>query len=804
MTASPGQPFSLGLEVSNTEEVIDSVSVSVSGLPGAVVKTAPGELALFPGTSGTAVVTVELPADFPAGRHEAKVEARARVSAEESASCDFVLDVEPVSRASLSVAPVTRKAQRKSRFSLSVANLGNTSLEVVLDASDPERALRLQCIPDRFSLTPGSAGEVILAVQGPRHVFGSERAHQVTIEGKATPLSYARPVPTQVPGEAPTAAPVLEEAMPVPLGARCTYVQKPRVPRGVVTALVLAAIVGLWAGIFIVALNAVLGQQTLTKSAPLSFFAPAAAVRASSGAKAAGAGAAAGSAAAGSAAAAGFQPKDVAPLGVGGVIAGTVTSPDEPGGVGLITVDAYLQGEKAGEPISAATGPNGTFQIIGLFPGTYKVAFGGPGFTTVWYPQVSSEAAAQPVQVVAQTTVGKINAVIKGNPASVAGQIMTGETPSPPVKVQALVNGVPVGAPATTNSGGRYMLTNLPSPATFTVAVSARGFLQSDTQVNVEGGQAVAANTVQLSAGPGEIDGTVTGGKGPLGGVNIKATANGNTFTSATPTTGPVGRFALPRLPTPATYLLSFSKPGFGTRSVAVDLGPGQLLKNLQVAMVGGTGTISGTVTGASGKPLGDATVTVGGLATGASTKTLTAGDIGAYTISGLPTPGTYAVTFSVQGYVSQTIGVTLSSDGLATGVNVALSSSLGKIEGAVKNASAGQALAGVTVSVTDGGQPQQTVTASTPGGGYTLAQLPPGTYSVTYSLSGYASQTALIKLAAGQTVTQDIALVPSGEAGAAATTTSTGTGSASGTVGASTAGLNVAGPNAVARPPLP
>ncbi len=48
VTASPGQPFSLGLEVSNTEEVIDSVSVSVSGLPGAVVKTVSGRTGPFP------------------------------------------------------------------------------------------------------------------------------------------------------------------------------------------------------------------------------------------------------------------------------------------------------------------------------------------------------------------------------------------------------------------------------------------------------------------------------------------------------------------------------------------------------------------------------------------------------------------------------------------------------------------------------------------------------------------------------------------------------------------------------------
>jgi hypothetical protein len=746
VTASPGQPFSLGLEVSNTEEVIDAVSVSVSGLPGATVTTVPGELALFPGTSGTTVVTVELPAGFPAGRHEATVEARARVSADEAASCQFVLDVEPVSRATLSVSPLTRTGTRKSRFSLSVENGGNTSLDVALDASDPERALRLQCIPGKVSMAPGSSAEILLAVQGPRHIFGSERSRQVTVEGTAIPVAYAK-TSTEEPS-------VLDESTPVPLEARCTYVQKPRIPRGVVTAVVLAAIVGLWAVIFTFALSAVLAQQSVTKSAPLSFFAPVAAPGRSSASSAR-------LASASSASAAGFQPKDVAPLGVGGVIAGTVTSPYEPGGVGLITVQAFLQGVKTGEAISAATGPNGVYQIVGLFPGKYKVAFGAPGFTTVWYPGVSSEASAKVIPVAAQTTESNINAVISGLPASIAGQVVTGETPSPTVKVQVLINGVPVGAGGATNSAGRYALTNLPSPATYTLAFSAPGFLQSDAQVNVEGGQSVVANTVDLSAGLGQIDGTVTGGKGPLGGVDIKATANGNTFTTATPTSGPVGRFALPRLPTPATYLLSFTKSGFGARNVAVNLGPGQILTNLEVAMVGGTGSISGTVSGA-GKPLGDVSVTVGGLSKAASTETLTAGDVGAYTISGLPTPGTYAVTFTLPGYVSQTLGVTLSSNGLATGLNVTLISALAQIQGAVRSSSTGAALPGVAVSVTNGAQHQQTVTASSPGGGYSLAQLPPGTYSVTYTLSGYASQTALITLKAGQTRAQDIALSPS------------------------------------------
>ncbi len=601
----------------------------------------------------------------------------------------------------------------------------------------------------------------------------------MTIEGTATPAAYAR--------SSPNGASTPEETTPVPLEARCTYVQKPSVPRGVVTVLVLASIVGLWAVIFTFALNTVLAQQSVTKSAPLSFFAPVTAppAHSPSGARLAGAGAAS---------AAGFQPKDVAPLGVGGVIAGTVTSPDEPGGVGLITVEAFLQGVKSGEAISAATGPNGAYQIVGLFPGTYKVAFGAPGFSTVWYPGVTSEAAAQPVEVAAQTTAGNINAVISGDPATITGQVMTGETPSPPVKVQALVNGVPVGVAATTDAQGKYALANLASPATYTLAFSAPGFLAVRRPGQYRGGPGRRGQHRRPVGRARRDRGHGHRWEGPLGGVNIMATANGNTFTSATPTTGPVGRFALPRLPTPATYLLRFSKVGFGTRNVAVNLGPGEFLSSLQVAMVGGTGTISGTVTGTGGKTLGDVAVTIGGMAKAASTETLTAGDIGAYTISGLPTPGTYAVTFSLPGYTSQTLGVTLSSDGLATNVNVALLSAMSQIVGTVKNSRTGAALPGVAVSVSNGALQQQTVTASSPGGGYTLAQLPPGTYSVTYSLSGYSSQTALIKLKAGQSATQDIALKPSGAAGVAAVPAASPSGAKTSAAGATGSGANASG----------
>jgi hypothetical protein len=140
---------------------------------------------------------------------------------------------------------------------------------------------------------------------------------------------------------------------------------------------------------------------------------------------------------------------------------------------------------------------------------------------------------------------------------------------------------------------------------------------------------------------------------------------------------------------------------------------------------------------------------------------------------------------------VSQTLGVTLSSDGRASGVNVVLTPSTGQIKGIVTGSATGARLAGVTVTITDGLREQQTITASLPAGGYELAQVPAGTYTVTYSLAGYSDQTELVVMQAGLSVTENIklgALNPgTGAATPAATTTLPSTSSA--TAGAGTSG---------------
>ena len=742
LAASPGQPFVVGVEVANTKEVIDAVSVEVSGVPGARVKTTPSELALFPSTSGSQSVAVELPKCFPAGRHQVALEVRSLVDPRDRVVRELAIDVAPVMDASLVVHPLQRRGHRKARFTVICRNEGNVDVEIALHATDPERALRLTCQPSRLVVEAGGGGEAVLQVRAPRQIFGAERARTINLSGRVA-----------APGTAGPQAPSLE--------AHATYVQHPRVPRGVATAAILAAIVALWAVIFSLGLRAVLAEQPLAKSAPLSFFAP---LSPGKGAHNAGA-----------VAPAGFAPKDFAPLGAAGSIRGRVASPGQPGGIGRVVVKAVELGPGGGPPPSAATQSDGTYLIAGLFPGKYKISFSAPGFQTVWYGGASTRRAARALEVGAGSTVSRVNATMRGLPASIGGQVLTGEAHSPAVRVtlaksppgqarqpgSGQVHGARKAQATITLPAGTstFRFSHLASPAAYTLTFRAHGFLPASEQVYVGGGQALAANAVQLQAKPGEIAGRVTVGGRPLGGVAVTASANGRTFTATTPTAGAVGRFSLPDLPTPAAYLLRFSKPGYGTETMAVDLGPGQVVGKLRVALVGGAGTVSGKVLGPKGHPLGGVTVSIGGLATPMVTETLTAGRVGTYVVQGLPTPGTYALTFSRPGYQSETLGVTLRSEGQARGVDVTLGAVMGAISGRVTNAKTGAALAGAVVVFTDGSQANQAATTSS--GRYTLAQLSPGAYSVSFSYPGYASETALVHLRPGQHDTEDIALEP-------------------------------------------
>lgn len=764
----PGSTTSLVVEVVNNDQVIDGITARVIGLSDEYVVARPALLPLFPDASGQLTLALTVPRSHPAGRHPLTVELVSHGARAPSEYLDLDLDVAPHPGLQVGSAPQLVRARRAARFVLEVRNDGNVPLDVVLRAADVDRSLTAAFSPAQLHLEPGVVAPVLLDVRAPRMITGGEIDRPVAVEVVGNP---AGPIAES----GPTPEPLRRE-----LTVRLRH--RPLLSRGLLTALILAGIVLLWAAAFLLGITKVFGGDPMTKAAPASFFA---ASKGSGGAGAGQGGTGTGAAPAADAAPADALPKSgQLPAGIGGQVSGTVRARSDGQPVGRILVQAWRQAERHDGsrylvPVSsAATQTDGTYTLAGLFPTGYLLEFTASGYHTVWYPNATAPSGAQQAAAVAQGSTTGVDAVIAGYPASITGKVNPGDTLKPTtttVTARPLQSG-PAGfmaAPSgttpvstTTAADGSYTLTNLPAPGSYQLTFTTAGY-QAQTLVDtVDGGEHRLEPTMTLSASTGTVSGTVSADGAPLGQATVSTTVNGNPLTITTPTTGQVGAFSLANLPTPATYVITFHAEGHGSQTTVVDLAAGQSRAGLNVSLASGTGSVTGRLLDAAGHGLGGATVTVGGASGGAAgnptTTTLTNGSVGSFVINGLVAPGSYTLTFSLAGYAPATVPVQLAGNGAPPSVVVHLASELGSISGTVTLRGGGYV--GATVTATNGIVTRTTTSSASggglPDGGYLISGLTPGTYSVTVTANGLHQQTRIVTVTAAQTATgQNLAL---------------------------------------------
>ena len=136
---------------------------------------------------------------------------------------------------------------------------------------------------------------------------------------------------------------------------------------------------------------------------------------------------------------------------------------------------------------------------------------------------------------------------------------------------------------------------------------------------------------------------------------------------------------------------------------------------------------------------------------------------------------------------VSKLGGSSSASHGDLTGAFGA-SLSPGTITGVVTDSSTTNPISGATVSCTCSGTNQPTNGT----GSYTFSSVPPGTYSMTFSAGGYASQTVnSVNVAGGGTTTENVALAPPGTIMGAVTDSTTSNPIAGATVSCTCSGTN-------------
>ena len=327
--------------------------------------------------------------------------------------------------------------------------------------------------------------------------------------------------------------------------------------------------------------------------------------------------------------------------------------------------------------------------------------------------------------------------------------------PSPTARLDALTT--------TTSPDGFWAVAGITAPGYYLVSFSKPGYATADYVVDIPGGGKAVTLQARLVPGNGALSGTVSGPHGPLGGVQLTITDGTVSLTTRTPTEGQVGDWRVTGLTTPDTYLVTATLPGYSTQTTLETLGAGASQSGIDLTMVPGEGSISGTVVSSvTGQPVGGLTVTATSAAETRTTTTTTVAQIGTYDLPDLPVPGSYALTISGDGYVSQTEQVTLAADPSTDNatVNATVTPSGADVTGVVTASDTGKGLAGAGLVLSNQTNVYKTLTTSTgTPGSFDFGQVPPGEYVLSAEAFGYTTESAQVSVGPGQTQTVDLTL---------------------------------------------
>jgi hypothetical protein len=274
-----------------------------------------------------------------------------------------------------------------------------------------------------------------------------------------------------------------------------------------------------------------------------------------------------------------------------GLISGHVF--DSAGGLGGVTITASA-GSSISGTVSLTQDDPGAFTLRNLTtPGNYTVLFAKDGYTTQTL-SLTLSAAQQLTGVVA---------TLSGGSGSVHGLVVAADAGHTPVAGVSVVvtNGAITLQTATLSVPGligRYQLSGLPMPGTYTITFSGAGLAPVTQAFELDPFRAPDA-TVDATMPPaaGTVEGLVAAeetGSG-VGEVNVSLSNGASTFNTVSATI-PAGRYQIGGVP-PGTYTLTFNRRGAQPVSDIVNVGTGTLTRN---PVVGKPARIHGTVFRAS------------------------------------------------------------------------------------------------------------------------------------------------------------------------------------------------------------
>ncbi|MET0580001.1 MAG: carboxypeptidase-like regulatory domain-containing protein, partial [Ilumatobacteraceae bacterium] len=204
----------------------------------------------------------------------------------------------------------------------------------------------------------------------------------------------------------------------------------------------------------------------------------------------------------------------------------------------------------------------------------------------------------------------------------------------------------------TVDDVGFYAVRALPTPGQYTLTYAKEGYESATRTVTLAAGQQLPDLGVMLAPTTGSISGTVSEDLvGPAGGITVSIAGPDIDFSTTTTSGDPAGVYFFEQLPVPATYTLTYTKPGLVSQTRLVDLDPlngSADVSGVDATMIPSTAVVGGIVRNAAGSPLAGAAVA---LSNGTDVRQVRSATdpLGAFEFSAVD-PGAYTLTASLPG----------------------------------------------------------------------------------------------------------------------------------------------------------